>query len=71
MDEYRLLINRDLSLRERTCGSKAAYVSRGEARTLARHGRRADGQVAPYRCPFCDLWHLGHSRRRHKPTPIH
>ena len=65
MDAYRLLVNRDLPLRERACASKAAYVSRAEARALARNGRHADGQVSPYHCEFCDLWHLGHSRRHH------
>jgi hypothetical protein len=62
---YRAFINRDLPIRERACGSKAAYVSRGEARSTVRHGRRQDGSLAPYRCRFCTLWHLGHRRRRH------
>jgi len=64
LSTYRLFINRDLPIRERACESKAVYVSRRDARSHARHGRRQDGSLAPYRCRFCSLWHLGH-RRRH------
>lgn len=64
LDTYRLLINRDLPLRERACESKAVYASRGEARSLIRHGRRNDGGMKPYRCSFCAMWHIGHRRRR-------
>jgi len=62
--DYRNFINRDLPLVERGCTSKAAFLSRREARSLSRYSRRADGQVKPYHCANCDLWHLGH-RRRH------
>lgn len=62
--DYRTLINRDLPLLERGCTSKAAFESRREARSLARHGRHANGQLHPYHCRYCDLWHLGH-RHRH------
>jgi len=64
---YRQLINRDLPIRERACESKAAYLSRREAGTRARTSRRTDGSLAPYRCRFCTLWHLGHRRHRHGP----
>jgi hypothetical protein len=62
---YRAFVNRDLPIRDRACESKAAYVSRGEARSTVRQGRRQDGSLSPYRCRFCTLWHLGHRRRRH------
>ena len=62
--DYRQFINRDLPLRVRACESKAMYVSRGEARSASRKGRSQDGSLSPYRCPFCDRWHLGHRRRR-------
>jgi hypothetical protein len=62
--DYRTLINRDLPIVERACTSKAAYVSRGEARAYLRHSRRSDGGMAPYLCRHCDLWRLGHSRKR-------
>jgi hypothetical protein len=63
--DYRSLVNRDLPLIERGCTSKAAFVSRGEARSLARHLRFGHGQLEAYHCRHCDLWHLGHRRRRH------
>ena len=63
--DYRTLINRNLPLVARGCTSKAAYVSRREARFVARHGRHSNGQLQPYHCVNCDLWHLGH-RRRHQ-----
>jgi hypothetical protein len=60
---YRQFINRDLPLVERGCTSKSLFVSRGEARSAARHGRRQDGSLRPYRCRTCSAWHLGHPRR--------
>ncbi len=63
--DYHQFINRDLPIRERACTSKAAFVTRAEARSMARHGRHSNGQLEPYRCWFCDLWHLGHPRRAH------
>jgi len=68
--DYRQFINRDLPIRERACGSKTVYVSRGDARSSARNGRRQDGSLAPYQCRYCSLWHLGHRRhRRRGPRP--
>jgi hypothetical protein len=61
--DYRTLINRDLPLVERGCTSKVAFSTRAEARSLARHGRRSNGQLHPYHCRYCDLWHLGHRHR--------
>jgi hypothetical protein len=63
--DYRDFINRDLPLVERGCTSKAAYVSRREARTWVRNGRRSHGSLDPYRCRSCGQWHLGHRRRGH------
>ncbi len=59
---YRDLIDRRLPRVERGCTSKSAFVSRREASTIARHGRHRDGSLKPYRCRFCELWHLGHRR---------
>jgi len=61
---YRQFINRDLALIERGCTSKAAFVSRREARSWVRNGRRSDGSLGPYHCGVCGKWHLGHRRRR-------
>jgi hypothetical protein len=63
--DYHLFINRNLPLVERGCTSKAMYVSRSEAKSVLRHGRRQDGTLKPYRCEFCPGWHLGHRRRTH------
>jgi hypothetical protein len=63
---YRRFINRQLPLQERGCSSKAVYVSRGEARSIARHGRNGYAGLHPYRCQWCSGWHLGHARRTHK-----
>ena len=59
---YRQLINRDLPPVDRGCTSKAFFVSRREARSTIHHGRRQDGSLRPYRCRYCDGWHLGHWR---------
>lgn len=67
---YREFINRDLPLIERGCTSKAAFVSRREARSWVRNGRRSDGSLDPYRCRICGLWHLGHRRRGHTAASI-
>ncbi len=57
---YRQLINRNLPLVDRGCTSKALYITRREAKSEARHGRHQDGSLHPYRCRYCDWWHLGH-----------
>ena len=61
--DYHQFINRDLPLQERGCTSKAVFISRREARSLANHSRLTVG-LKPYRCRWCDGWHLGHRRRR-------
>jgi hypothetical protein len=53
-----------------TCrNGKRGYVSRREAAEHAKRLRRTnqhmDGHNRPYRCPHCDLWHVGHV-----PTPV-
>ncbi|HEX6475067.1 MAG TPA: hypothetical protein VF114_08300 [Candidatus Limnocylindria bacterium] len=62
---YRQYINRNLPVQERGCTSKAVYVSRREAKSIARHGRRGYAGLHPYRCRWCDGWHLGHRRGPH------
>ena len=58
------LVNRQLPRIERSCLTKARFVSRGEARSLATHGTRRNGQLHAYHCMYCGWWHLGHRRRR-------
>jgi hypothetical protein len=62
---YRQFINRNLPMQERGCTSKAVYLSRGEAKSLVRNGRRGYAGLKPYRCRWCSGWHLGHPRRAH------
>lgn len=63
MDAYRHLINRDLPWEERTCTSKVPYLTRAEARSVARDGRRSSSSaLRPYHCPLGDHWHLAHRR---------
>jgi hypothetical protein len=61
--DYRTLINRDLPYVERACTSKVGFVTRGEARQVARHGRRSEGRLESYHCWNCGSWHLGHAHR--------
>jgi hypothetical protein len=63
--DYRQFINRNLPIRDRACVSKAVFVSRGEAKNRVRQGRQGYAGLKPYRCQWCDGWHLGHARRTH------
>jgi hypothetical protein len=46
---------------QRSCRCKVRLESRGEARDAAQAiVRRSGGTVMPYRCHFCDGWHVGH-----------
>ncbi len=50
-----------------SCVGKAAYPTYDFARAHARHFmrqdkyRRGESHLEPYRCHFCDGWHLGHA----------
>ena len=61
--DYHQFINRDLPPRERGCTSKVWFISRGEAKCVTRQPWAASG-LKPYRCRWCDGWHLGHRQRR-------
>ena len=63
--DYRQFINRDLPPQERGCTSKAVYLTRREAVSSTRRGHGTDGALHPYRCRYCDGWHLGHRRHGH------
>lgn len=50
------LADADFLARAQTmCRSKAAYVTRAEAVTFV---RRNNYNGSPYRCPWCDHWHV-------------
>jgi hypothetical protein len=59
--DYRQFVNQALTREQRGCLSKAVFESRREARSIARNGRRSNGQLKPYSCAYCGRWHLGHS----------
>jgi hypothetical protein len=43
---------------------KFAHPTRKGAKEHASNARRRTGEhVRPYRCPICDLWHVGHLPR--------
>ena len=66
MDAYRRFINRELPWEERSCTSKAQFVTRDEARSYRRSGHRTAGSsLRAYHCPMGSHWHLGHRRRLH------
>jgi hypothetical protein len=71
MDAYRRFINRELPWEERSCTSKAQFVTRDEARSYLRSGIRTSGSaLRPYHCPMGCHWHLGHRRRRHNGADV-
>ncbi|MFD7980272.1 hypothetical protein [Streptomyces sp. NPDC059071] len=44
-----------------TCTGKARYLERAHAKHAASRIRRTGANhLRPYRCPFCQCWHLGH-----------
>lgn len=47
-----------------SCG-KVAYLSRKAAKLNGSklHNGASKGRMRPYRCPVCDLWHVGHLPR--------
>jgi hypothetical protein len=52
-----------VSFRTKSCTGKKKYRSEAEAldmiSTQAEYGKKMD-DVHPYRCEFCNKWHLGH-----------
>ncbi len=60
---------RMLSTRERSCDGKHLYVTRKEAKARVHRVPKLRG-LRPYKCLFCEFWHLGHStaksRARHR-----
>ncbi len=51
----------------RSCINKRTYMDRETAKKAAKRMRRRNGDASKtarlYRCPWCRLWHIGHSRR--------
>lgn len=50
------------------CRGKRAYHNKKLAKWHIRQTERLHGErLSAYRCPHCDLWHLGHRRRASEP----
>ncbi len=55
-----MIRNKTLRPKAEQCVGKRGYGSKAKAK---RHARRAEGTIGrlhAYRCPHCDLFHLGH-----------
>lgn len=48
------------AIEARVCGNKRRHETCGDARREARRVRGNGHKVEHYRCPFCELWHIGH-----------
>ncbi len=57
-------------IKERSCGTKRQYRTRHKAETIARTMRnRENPTLMPYRCEFCQFYHIGHGTpRRSRPV---
>lgn len=44
----------------RQCHGKRGYSSKAQAKKSGRRAERIVGRLVAYRCPHCDLFHLGH-----------
>lgn len=57
--------------RRKECEGKMRHASEAAAiqqiASLARKGK-AQGDLRPYRCPFCSSWHVGHRIETGKRT---
>lgn len=43
------------------CWGKKGYRVKAEAKSVSvKAMQRGFGRMRPYRCPHCDLWHVGH-----------
>lgn len=44
------------------CAGKRGYASKTRAKRHARRAESVIGRLSAYRCPHCNLFHLGHRR---------
>jgi hypothetical protein len=44
----------------RTCSGKTRHANEKAARNHLKQIRNAE--LRPYKCPFCEWWHVGHPR---------
>lgn len=57
-----------MDLRTKMCLSKQVYKSKEQAFNVLKRAKKwgimVSKNLQPYKCPFCSLFHLGHSKRR-------
>jgi len=47
------------------CKNKKSYTTFREAKNHAKTVRKRNGtHIRPYKCIYCDDWHVGHDRRK-------
>lgn len=52
------------------CEGKRWFTHKRYAKDHARQAERSVGRMQVYRCPHCDLWHVGHKvPSKHKRAP--
>lgn len=50
------------------CERKKRHATYEDARRAAQRTKSAE-QLAPYSCPYCDGWHVGHMRKSRRDNP--
>jgi hypothetical protein len=50
--------------KELQCTGKRWYSDKHEAKKAAKKSEQRFGRMDVYRCPHCDLWHIGHEPKR-------
>lgn len=55
-----------IDLEERQCKNKKQFLTRKDAKRSARRRYTSYKDMQPYKCPWCEMWHVGHRRGREK-----
>ncbi len=54
---------------ESQCTGKRPYRRKQVAKRAAKQVEQFYGRMQPYRCPWCELWHIGHRPPRELRRP--
>lgn len=54
---------------ESQCIGKRYYRTKAAAKTAAKQAEQNFGRMHPYRCGWCELWHIGHKPPRELRRP--
>jgi hypothetical protein len=58
------MITYDAWLRWRACGRKRQLARLDANRLTLEAWKSGDGAMQPYRCEYCQSWHIGHDGQR-------